>query len=45
MTVHTFNKYADQMGKEVKNNKELGLPTPDNFEKWWPPKGYNPIKI
>lgn len=45
MTVHTFNKYADQMGKEVKNNKELGLPTPDNFEKWWPPKGYKPIKI
>ena len=45
MTVHTFNKYADQMGKKVKNNKELGLPTPDNFEKWWPPKGYKPIKI
>ena len=45
MTVHTFNKYADQMGKKVKNNTELGLPTPDNFEKWWPPKGYKPIKI
>ncbi len=45
MTVHTFNKYADQIGKKVKNHKELGLPTPENFEKWWPPKGYKPIKI
>ena len=45
MTVHTFNKYADQMGKKVKSHKELGLPTPENFESWWPPKGYKPIKI
>ena len=45
MTVHTFNKYADQIGKKVKNHKQLGLPTPENFEKWWPPKGYKPIKI
>ena len=45
MTVHTFNKYADQIGKKVKSHKELGLPTPENFEKWWPPKGYKPIKI
>ena len=45
MTVHTFNKYADQIGKKVKSHKELGLPTPENFENWWPPKGYKPIKI
>ena len=36
---------ADQIGKKVKSHKELGLPTPENFENWWPPKGYKPIKI
>ena len=33
------------MDQIVKNHKELGLPTPENFESWWPPKGYKPIKI
>ena len=43
MTVHTFNKYADQMGKKVKTKEELGLPSPENFDNWWPPKGYKPV--
>ncbi len=45
MTVATFNQYADQIGKKVKTAKELGLPTPENFESWWPPKGYKAPKI
>lgn len=45
VTVATFNKNADQIGAPVKSAKDLGLPTPDKFESWWPPKGYKPLKI
>ena len=27
---------------KVKSPKELGLPDPADFDKWWPPKGYKP---
>lgn len=40
VTVATFNKYSDQIGATVKSSKDLGLPTPEEFDKWWPPKGY-----
>jgi hypothetical protein len=26
-----------------KTAKELGLPSPEGFDKWWPPKGYKPV--
>ncbi|MGQ0580190.1 MAG: hypothetical protein ACT4PQ_14940, partial [Betaproteobacteria bacterium] len=25
-----------------KTAQELGLPSPEGFDKWWPPKGYKP---
>jgi tripartite-type tricarboxylate transporter receptor subunit TctC len=43
ITTHTFNQVKDQIGKKVMSASELGLPTPDNFDKWWPPKGYKPL--
>lgn len=43
ITTHTFNQVKDQIGKKVLSASELGLPTPDNFDKWWPPKGYKPL--
>jgi tripartite-type tricarboxylate transporter receptor subunit TctC len=42
LTAATFAEVKDQIGKQIKTASELGLPTPDNFEKWWPPKGYKP---
>ncbi len=42
-TAFLFNKYRDQVGGKVKTAKELGLPDPDDFDKWWPPKGYKPV--
>ncbi len=45
MTVATFNKYADQIGKKVKTAKDLNLPDPDGFEAWWPPKGYKAPQV
>jgi len=44
VTAKTFWNVRDQIGKKVLTAKELGLPDPDNFDKWWPPKGYKPIK-
>ncbi len=41
----TFYKYRDQIGAPVKTAAELGLPSPDEFDKWWPPKGYKPQDI
>ena len=40
ITVDTFNKFSDQIGAKVKSASDLGLPSPDGFEKWWPPRGY-----
>ena len=42
VTAATFYKVRDQIGKKVKSPKELGLPEPEAFDKWWPPKGYKP---
>ena len=42
-TAFLFNKYQDQVGGKVKSAKELGLPEPDGFDKWWPPQGYKPV--
>lgn len=45
MTAEVFNKYADQVGAEVKTAEELGLPSPEEFDSWWPPEGYEPIDL
>jgi len=42
ITVDTFNKFSDQIGAEVKSAADLGLPSPADFESWWPPEGYVP---
>ena len=45
MTVDIFNKNADQIGADVKSAAELGMPSPEEFESWWPPQGYTPPPI
>ncbi len=45
ITVDTFNKFADQIGAPVKSAADLGLPSPADFESWWPPEGYKPPSI
>jgi tripartite-type tricarboxylate transporter receptor subunit TctC len=45
LTVDVFNRYKDQIGAPVKSAKELGLPEPKDFDKWWPPQGYKPIGV
>ena len=45
VTVDIFNRFQDQIGAEVKTAAELGLPTPEGFEDWWPPEGYKPPPI
>lgn len=42
ITVDTFNKFSDQIGADVKSADDLGLPSPADFESWWPPQGYTP---
>ncbi len=42
-TAYLFNKYRDQIGGKVMTAKQLGLPSPEGFDKWWPPKGYKPV--
>ncbi len=42
VTASTFWNVRDQIGKKVKSPQELGLPNPEAFDKWWPPKGYKP---
>jgi tripartite-type tricarboxylate transporter receptor subunit TctC len=42
-TAYLFNRYKDQIGAPVKSAKELGLPDPKDFDKWWPPQGYKPV--
>jgi tripartite-type tricarboxylate transporter receptor subunit TctC len=41
-TAATFWELREQIGKKIITAKELGLPTPAEFDKWWPPKGYKP---
>ena len=45
VTAKTFNRYADQIGAEVRSAEELGLPDPDEFDAWWPPEGYTPPPV
>ncbi|RMD95741.1 MAG: tripartite tricarboxylate transporter substrate binding protein [Alphaproteobacteria bacterium] len=45
ITVDIFNRFKDQIGAEVKTAEELGLPKPEDFDKWWPPEGYTPPPI
>lgn len=45
VTTDIFNRFQDQIGAEVKTAAELGLPSPDGFEEWWPPQGYTPAPI
>lgn len=42
VTADTFNKFKDQIAGDVKSAKELGLPSPAEFNSWWPPEGYEP---
>ena len=42
ITVDTFNKFSDQIGAKVKSAADLGLPSPADFDSWWPPKDYKP---
>ena len=35
----------DELGKNVKSPKELCLPEPADFDKWWPPKNYKPTGL
>lgn len=42
ITTDIFNRFTDQIGAEVKTAEELGLPSPEGFDAWWPPKGYKP---
>ena len=44
ITAQTFWAVRDQIGKKVLTAKELGLPAVKDFDKWWPPVGYKPIK-
>lgn len=44
ITAQTFWAVRDQIGKKVLTAKELGLPAVKDFDTWWPPKGYKPIK-
>jgi tripartite-type tricarboxylate transporter receptor subunit TctC len=45
ITAATFKKYASQIEGNVKSPAELGLPEPKDFDKWWPPQGYQKIDI
>ena len=45
ITVEIFNKFQDQIGAKVKSADELGLPSPAEFDTWWPPEGYTPPPI
>jgi len=42
LTAATFAKLVI---KGAKTAAELGLPTPADFDKWWPPKGYKPLPL
>ncbi len=42
LTAATFAELKDQIGKQPKTAVQLGLPKPEQFDQWWPPKGYKP---
>ncbi|MEE9276599.1 MAG: tripartite tricarboxylate transporter substrate binding protein [bacterium] len=42
ITASTFLKVQKMIGKKIRGPKELGLPEPEDFAAWWPPKGYKP---
>ncbi len=42
LTADTFTRVQDHIGKPVRGTEELGLPEPNEFDAWWPPKGYTP---
>lgn len=42
VTAATFKKLQKHIGKKVRGPSELGLPEPENFDAWWPPRGYKP---
>ncbi|MFQ6110658.1 MAG: tripartite tricarboxylate transporter substrate binding protein [Nitrospinota bacterium] len=42
VTGWTFWKLRKHIGRKVVDPRELGLPRPEEFESWWPPKGYKP---
>ena len=42
MEVLTANTFAKLGIKGSVPAMKLGIPTPDEFDKWWPPKGYTP---
>lgn len=42
VTAWTFWENQDKIGQKVVNPEELGLPKPEDFDKWWPPQGYKP---
>ena len=44
-TAYLFNRYNSEIGAKVKTAKELGLPDPKDFDKWWPPQGYKPVGV
>jgi tripartite-type tricarboxylate transporter receptor subunit TctC len=44
-TAYLFNQYNSQIGAKVKSAKELGLPDPKDFDKWWPPQGYKAVGV
>lgn len=45
ITVDTFNRNADAIGAEILSADDLNLPTPADFDGWWPPAGYTPLDL
>lgn len=45
ITVDTFNRNADAIGAEILSAEDLNLPTPAEFDAWWPPAGYTPLDL
>ena len=42
MEVLTANTFAKLGIKGSVSAAKLGIPSPDGFDSWWPPKGYKP---
>lgn len=45
VTVEIFNQNQEAIGAKVLSAQELGLPSPADFDTWWPPVGYTPPPI
>jgi tripartite-type tricarboxylate transporter receptor subunit TctC len=45
LTADIFNRYQSDVGAKVVSAKDLGLPSPDQFDSWWPPQGYKPVGV